>query len=526
MSRGVASTAGRRSLRRRFTALFVGPATFALLLCSAPAAMAADSIYWNNYTGGTVAYANLDGSGGGPLNTTGASVDEPEAMAIDTATGRLFWTSPGAESSGRIFFANLDGSGGGQLDTGAAPSKSPYGLAIDPTTRTLYWTNAAEGLGGEATIGYARLDGSGAGLLNVGTAPLADPYILAIDTAARRIYWPNTSGEEQIAYANLDGGGGGVLDTSGATPPTGPRGLSIDVAAGRIYWIDETIASYASLAGGGGGDLNTGAANFNDPFGLALDPTAGRLYWGNYGNGTNPLGAFAYANLPGGGSGGSIDIATAPVDGPQHPVILKAPSGVSAPQVSFNRARGVLSCTQGAWAPDQAGASFYQAPQTTTYQWSRNGAQIAGATANTYKPRAAGSHTCSVTASNHAGATTQTSGPRRIKAAKVKLVAQSRKRRTKPGKAATFRVKLRNTGDLVSSKARLCTRAPKKAKKAVRAPKCRRFSRIAPGRSRTLRLRVKAKRPAAGTYRLRFIVRGTKATKPAAARLIVKPKRG
>jgi hypothetical protein len=69
----------------------------------------------------------------------------------------------------------------------------------------------------------------------------------------------------------------------------------------------------------------------------------------------------------------------------------------------------VLSCSQGAWAPDLLGSFLYRAPQGFAYQWSLGGADIAGATQNFHTAAAPGSYACRVTAKNQAGSTPQTS---------------------------------------------------------------------------------------------------------------------
>jgi hypothetical protein len=52
---------------------------------------------------------------------------------------------------------------------------------------------------------------------------------------------------------------------------------------------------------------------------------------------------------------------------------------------------------------------LYRAPQRTAYQWTRNGADIYGATDIYYTAFAPGDYRCRVTASNAAGSTAQTS---------------------------------------------------------------------------------------------------------------------
>lgn len=519
-------------------------ALLAILLWAVPGALAAETIYWDNISGGTISSANIDGSGGGQFDTGGQEVVEPEGMAIDSVTGRLYWTNytGGPGGAGAIRYANLDGSGGGELNPGGAELKNPNGVAIDPATRTIYWGNNGGGPSGEGSISFANLDGGGGGQLNTGSATLDSPTRVAIDPAANRIYWANDeAASASISYAALaNSGAGGDLDLSGATPPELITGLSVDPAAGRIYWLANDaneVVSYAALSGGGGGDLNIGGATFNSPWGLALDPTAGRIYWGNYGNAEVRSGAIAFANL--GGSGGNLNIATAPVNAPQDPVILKGPSGVAPPgAVAVKTLTGgaagqglLLSCTQGVWAADLPGSFVYQAPRTYDYQWSLNGTPIGGATSSSHVAALPGAYTCSVTASNQSGSATQTSAPFQVAGpvppppAKLTLTVKPRKARSRPGKAASFRATVRNIGGLPATGVRLCVRKqkkPKKKRKALKAPKCRSLGTIAVGATRRAKLKVRARRRARGTYKLRFVVRGGGGAKPVTRKLFVK----
>jgi hypothetical protein len=525
--------------RRRAPASALGAgllaAVFAMLLWAAPGAGAAETIYWANFSGGTIGSASLDGSGGGQLNTGGALVDEPEGMAIDSAAGRLYWTNytGGPGGAGAIRYANLDGSGGADFNPGGAEVENPNGVAIDPATRTIYWANNGGGPSGEGSISYANLDGGGGGQLNTAGAMLDSPTRVAIDPAAKRLYWINDA-LASISWARLDGSGGGDLDLSGATPPEIINGLSVDLAAGRIYWVDlgTEKVSFARLSGGNGGDLNIGAAVFDDPYGMALDPTAGRIYWGNYGHGTVGAGAIGFANL--GGGGGGLNIATAPVDGPQDPVILKGPSGVAPPSISGAAVLwSTLTCSQGTWA-DFPGSFVYQAPRSYAYRWFVNGLPITGATSRTFTPAVPGAYSCSVTGSNQNGSATQTSAPVVIAGPpppRLKMaVRPKRKARARPGKkAAKFKVRVTNFGGLPATGVRVCVRKPRKpkkakkrARKALKTPKCRKLGTIAPGATRRTKLKVKARRRARGSYKLRFVVRGGGGAKPVTRKLIAK----
>jgi hypothetical protein len=45
-----------------------------------------------------------------------------------------------------------------------------------------------------------------------------------------------------------------------------------------------------------------------------------------------------------------------------------------------------LTCTPGTWLADDPGAFLFQAPQSTSIQWTLDGTDIPGATATTYTP--------------------------------------------------------------------------------------------------------------------------------------------
>lgn len=397
-----------RSVRVGFAGLLralVGAGVICAGLVLAAQASAADRVYWGNYDGATISFANLDGSGGGDLIATPG---DPDGLAIDAATGKVYWVN---HFSDTIFFANLDGSGAGTLTTTGVTPEFPVGLAIDPVTEEIYWGNE-----GNSTISFAKLDGSGGGTLN--TAPVTPffPEGLAVDPETGKIYWANYE-ENTISFANLnDTGGGGNLNTAGVTPDE-PDGVAIDPETGKIYWANfgvggsaATIA-FANLNGtGGGGTLNTAGVAPHEPNGLAVDPETGKIYWAN-------KDAIAFANLNGTGGGGTLNTTGATTNGSGLPVLLNVPSGTGAPVIGGGTTVGsVLSCSQGAWAPDLLPAFDYLAPQGFAYGWSENGTAVAGASASSLTASTPGSYSCQVTASNQAGATVQSSAPVAINA--------------------------------------------------------------------------------------------------------------
>jgi hypothetical protein len=510
----------------KMRALFAVCATSvaATFLWALPAAQAAETVYWSNYISNSLAFANLDGSGGGGFDTAGQAVVGSEGLAIDSATGRLYWSnfSSGPGNTGAIRYAGLGGGDGGQLNTGAATVNEPAGVAIDPVSRTIYWTSYDGGTGDKGMISYAKLDGSAAGDLNTAGATVEDPEQIAVDLAGGRVYWTNEN--DTISFARLDNsGGGGNLDLSGATAPSGITGLAINEAAGQIYWISNNNEklSHANLSGGGGGDFDYGTAPFKDPYGLAFDPTSGRIYWGNYSNGTTPFEAFGFANV--GGGGGGVKIASAPVSGPQNPVILESPSGTGAPTIARTAKTTNLSCSQGSWAADFAGSFVYQAPKSYAYQWLLNGAAIAGANASAYTATAPGTYTCAVTGANQSGSATQTSAGVKLVAGALSLKIGKHNVKTTAGRPATFGLRLVNSGDFPVSGARLCVKEGKAAKQDVKAPKCRSLGKIAAHKKRSVKLRLKADDSAEGAYAIAFLVRGKGGAKPVKAKLLVKP---
>ena len=485
---------------------------FVAVFAFAARAEAAETLYWNNYDAKNVAYADTTGSGGGLLNLTGATVQDPEGMTYDSVTGRLYVASSGEKNDGGIVYVNVDGSGAGSFSAPGAPIAVPEGIAVNPANRTLYWVNAKEESG---SIAWARLDGSSGGTLNTAGATVDSPYRLAVDPVHGKVYWFNTgSSPYTIGYANSDNsGGGGTLDLSGATPPTSVGGLVVDPAGNRLYWLSGIAKriSYVSLSGGNGGDIDLTGAPYDGTYGLALDPSISRLYWGNYNNGEDRENAFGFASTGGGGLGG-ISPATDPVDGPQDPLILKSPAGSGAPVITKDATNSaLLTCPTGSWAADFAGSFVYQAPQSYAYQWSLNGAAIAGATSNTLTATTAGSYSCTVKATNHAGSANQGSGAAAtVNAANVKLTVKPRKAKAKAGKIAKFNIHALNQGDLQTGNAKVCVKVPKKAKKALKTPKCKKLGVVGALTKKTTKLKVKVKPTAAkGSYKVKLQIKGS-----------------
>jgi DNA-binding beta-propeller fold protein YncE len=350
----------------------------------APAAFGADSIYWA--TGNTIRVGPLDG--GGPASSLFSGESGSIGIAIDARAGKIYWAD---ETSGAIRVANLDGTG---LPSNLYMGESaPLGVAIDPAAGKIYWSSASN----SGSIRVGSLDGNGSPQ-SLYTSE-GNPRGIAIDPAAGKIYWANFGAAGPIRVGDLNGSGPAVsLYTTGEVYP---EGVAIDPAAGKLYWGDESSGAIRVGVPDGSApaqNLFTGESN---PFGVALDPIVGKIYWA-----TVVPGAIRSGSL----SGGSASSSFTGESTPYFPALLRSPVGTGTPQVSgASTAGSMLSCSQGSWAPDLLGAFLYRAPRSFAYRWTFNGADIIGATSNSYTAPASGTYACRVTATNQAGSTSQTS---------------------------------------------------------------------------------------------------------------------
>jgi hypothetical protein len=486
----------------------------AAMLFATGRARAAELLYWDNYSAepNTIGFASIDGSGAGLLNLSGLRFETSEGTAYDPVANRLYVAAEGiapVKNEGEIVYVNLDGSGAGVFSAPAPPPKNPEGIAIDPATRMIYWLNT-----GDDTVSWANLDGIAGGLLNIMGAEGENFYRLGLDPVGGRVYWSANKGAERlIDFANVNNTGGGVLPVTLPTT-TAIRGFAADPTSGRLYYLNAATGNpsidFTGLTGGAVSQIPLGSA-YNTGYGLSVDPILNKAYWGNYGNEEVTTNAIGFTSLA--GATGGITPSGTPVNGPQDPVIVKSPSGAGAPQLTQSKAQ--LSCSQGTWGPDYPGSYVYQSPRTYAYQWTLNGAPVAGATASTFTATSPGTYGCTVIAANQAGSASQSSTTAAtVTKAKFKLTAKKKLKKAKPGKLASFKVQTVNQGDLGTKAAKLCVKVPKKAKKALQSRKCKSLKAIAAGGSVTTRLKVKVKPTATPkAYKLKITLPGTKVLK-------------
>ena len=363
-----------------------------------------NKVYFGENGGSVISEAELNGSGGTDMSVGAGTVNQETGTALDPATSTVYWIDYGSD---QIWSANLDGTGGAQVlyQGGAEDVDGPNGIAIDPATNKIYWTNMNSPLAN--TIYEANLDGSG-GVTQLDTTGITvtNPQGLAIDPADNKIFWGNL---DQIGEANLDDTGDAQLITpTGSATHNQIVGVAVDPATNKLYWSNAgaSAISYANLDGTDSADLNTGSASAPDgATGVAIDPANNKIYWTDkFDN------KISYANLDDTGGGGNLDTGNASVEGPNYPALLEAPTGTGVPSLSGSTAAdSTLTCGQGTWAVDFPGGQLYQAPETFTYTWTRNGSPVSGATQRTLVASSGGIYSCAVTARNDAGSRTQQS---------------------------------------------------------------------------------------------------------------------
>ena len=124
-------------------------------------------IYWANH--GVISYADLNGGNAHNLSTVGATAGDFSGLALDPTAGRIYFAN---RISSKLSYVKLDGSGGADLPIasgGGNPVQAPTGVAIDDATGQIYWTNDT------GSIFTAGLDGSNPHLVSTLGKTLATP---------------------------------------------------------------------------------------------------------------------------------------------------------------------------------------------------------------------------------------------------------------------------------------------------------------------------------------------------------------
>jgi hypothetical protein len=520
--------------RLRLAYLVGATALIALSLLTIVGRASADQVYWVNSN--SIAYSQLDDSGGGFLPPSVFAIHNGEGAAIDTANGRIYVSE---EATDQIVWFGLDGVGSGVVNTPAGTVDHPVNIAIDPETQTLYWANDQA----PGSIGFAYVNETGGGLLAQPGSTDADvqrPARIAIDTLHNRVYWWNQLSQE-FSWVTTNGLIGGNLSTPGLAlgEPEKMGGIAIEPYSTpeELYFVDNEaggIFHTDPLLGGEPEEIQGAYTKNNafEPTGLAFDLTDEKFYWANQAVDSSPDEAIGTATVF--GHPGTISVfPEAPVHDPAFAAILKVPKAAGQPQVSVSGT--TLSCTLGEWEGDHPGASVYAAPTSYGYQWRKGSTPIGGATGSSFTATETGGYSCEVVAENAAGEAGDTSKsttltfpappktttpPASKKASASKpdsasksgavgtKLASSKPVKVKAGGTAAIAVDLTNSGRTAAGSTKVCGKLGKQAKKGLKTPACVTVKSVAAGKTAVATLKVKTLASANGTYKLTVSISG------------------
>jgi DNA-binding beta-propeller fold protein YncE len=179
-------------------------------------------VYWTEHDscqGGSnhaIRRANLDGSSRVTLLSNGLSY--PEQIALDLVHRTMYWTD---FSLGTVQVANLDGSNMQTIDTGLVGST---GIAVDSDHDKIYWTQR----GNNAGIWTANLDGTGKQPI-ISSSSIEYPFNIALDVSGGKLYFTDSVSEHSVWQANLDGTGLGQLPNNYSAGRI-PYGIALDIS--------------------------------------------------------------------------------------------------------------------------------------------------------------------------------------------------------------------------------------------------------------------------------------------------------
>ena len=337
----------------------------------------------------------LTGNANVSLNTYTVTVGAGGTASTDQNAGTIQTAQVGQSSIFSTITA-AGGGGGGNFNT-AGGAGGNGGGAGRTNSGSKSGGTASSGYNGGANSGTGSASGGGGGAGAVGAAA-ADPSGGAGGTGIVNPISGSTVGQYNSGTSSyyLAGGGSGENNTGNAIAGGLGGGGSNYPAAGPDFTV---MNGSANTGGGGGGGGSGGNPQWAAPGGSGV--VVLRYL-------TADLTTLSSSAVTSGGTkttSGNYTIHTFTSSGTFTVEIPSAPSNSVAPVISGNIGVGnVFTSNTGSWIGD--------APITYTYQWNKNGANIANATASSYTTVSSDANTtltCRVTATNSVGNSSATS---------------------------------------------------------------------------------------------------------------------
>lgn len=180
-----------------------------------PSAIAVDpaggKVYWGDQLRFELWRANLDGSGKQPLRNTAFH----RGIALDTVNGKIYWSTSTSMFKGDILRCNLDGPGLETVISSPDAEFKPNAIALDLAAGKVYWTDYVVDV-----VRRGNLDGTDIQTLYAVPANL-NPRGITLDRTNGKVYWG-----QDIDY-KFYWGAIMRMDLDGAAPETiaSPLGL-------------------------------------------------------------------------------------------------------------------------------------------------------------------------------------------------------------------------------------------------------------------------------------------------------------
>ncbi|MFJ9821721.1 3-hydroxyacyl-CoA dehydrogenase [Streptomyces sp. NPDC101151] len=207
-----------------------------------------------------------------------------------------------ASSGGRLFSVNPDGSDKTVVVTGC---RIPDGIAVDAATGHIYWTNMGLPPENDGSIERVDLDGGNRTTI-VPSGGTHTPKQLQFDAAGRKLYWGDREGM-RVMRCDLDGTNVETLVQTGEGDDDRRDetrwcvGVAVDLAGGHLYWtqkgpsdagLGKILRAGIDLPAGESaverGDIQVLFEGLPEPIDLELDLSERMLYWTDRGD--PPLG--------------------------------------------------------------------------------------------------------------------------------------------------------------------------------------------------------------------------------------------